>query len=146
VAYAICQSLFAEGSHNDAALRALAARAAKILTVAIVPAAVVIGVGGGPILTVFGASYSAQGRSTLAVLAVASIAVASYCWVGTLLKCSGRLGTYIWMNAAYGLTIVGVSLWCAPRGLIWVAVAWLCGNAAATLVGGSVLLAGRRRG
>jgi hypothetical protein len=54
------------------------------------------------------------------------------------------------MNAAYGLVIVGVSLWSAPRGLVWVAVAWLCGNAAATVVGGSVvggsvLLAGRRR-
>jgi O-antigen/teichoic acid export membrane protein len=145
VAYAICQSLFAEGSHDDAGLRVLAARAAKILACAIVPAALVIAAAGGPILSIFGAGYRAAGGSTLALLALSSITVASYCWVGTLLKCSGRLGTYIWMNAAYGLTIVGVSLWCAPLGLVWVAVAWLCGNAAATVVGGSVLLAGRRR-
>ena len=145
VAYAICQSLFAEGSHDDAGLRVLAARAAKILACAIVPAALVIAAASGPLLSIFGPGYRAAGAVTLALLALSSITVASYCWVGTLLKCSGRLGTYIWMNAAYGLVIVGVSLWCAPLGLVWVAVAWLCGNAAATLVGGSVLLAGRRR-
>jgi len=145
VAYAICQSLFAEGSHDEAALRALAARAAKILAVAIVPAALVIAVASGPILSIFGAGYRAASGPTLALLALSSITVASYCWVGTLLKCAGRLGTYIWMNAAYGLTIVGVSIWSAQRGLVWVAAAWLCGNAVATAAGGSVLAVRRRR-
>ena len=145
IAYAVCQSLLAEGSYEDAELNQLVRRSAKVLGWAIVPAAVGVAVVGRWLLMIFGGAYSRHGWAVLTLLALAAVAVASYCWVGTLLKFSKQLSMLIWMEVVYAAVIVGLAIVLAHRGLVWVGFAWLAGNVAAAAVGGLGLVAHRRR-
>jgi O-antigen/teichoic acid export membrane protein len=145
VAYAICQSLLAEGSYDGVDLRRLVARSVRILGGAMVPAVAVLAVAARPLLRVFGPEYSAHAGATLSVLAVGALGVSAYCWVGTLLKFTRQLRAMIAMNVVYATVIVGLAVMMSHQGLVGIAVAWSVGNTAAAVAGGVALLAARRR-
>lgn len=146
IAYAVAQSLLAEGSHDGVQLVPLLRRSATVLGWAIVPPAIVVALAGRSILLVFGEDYSRHGASALVVLSLAAVSVATHAWVSTALKFTGQLHTLIWMNVAYAGVVVGTAALTIRWGLVWVSVAWLLGNLAATAIGGWALASRPDRG
>jgi hypothetical protein len=47
-------------------------------------------------------------------------------------------------NVVYAAVIIGLAATWAHRGLVWVALAWLLGNVAASAVASGALIMGRR--
>jgi O-antigen/teichoic acid export membrane protein len=136
VAYAISQSLFAEGSYAESDLRRLVRRSALLLGVIVVPATAVCMAGANLVLHVFGPSYARHGTGALVVLSLAIPAVALNSWTTSLLRLSKQLGTLIWSNVVFAVGICGLSALWVSRGLTWVALAWLVGNLASGVIGG----------
>jgi O-antigen/teichoic acid export membrane protein len=140
VAFAVTQSLLAEVGHAETSLRTLAMKSARILAITIIPPAIVLGAGGRWLLLVFGSNYSDKAWPALAVLALSAPAVAVYGWTGTLLKATGQLKVMIATNVVYAVVTIGLTAAMAGKGLVWVAVAWLAGNAVAGACGGMALM------
>jgi O-antigen/teichoic acid export membrane protein len=145
VAFAVTQSLLAEVGHAEAGLRTLAIRSARILATTIIPPAIVLGAGGKWLLLVFGSEYSDKAWPALLVLSLSAPAVAAYGWAATLLKATGQLRAMIACNVVYAVVTISLTAVLASRGLVWVAVAWLAGNTAATLTATAPLLRHRSR-
>ena len=106
----------------------------------IIPPAIVLGAGGKWLLLVFGSNYSDKAWPALAVLALSAPAVAAYGWTVTLLKATGQLKVMIATNVVYAVVTIGLTAGLASKGLVWVAVAWLAGNAVAGICGGLALM------
>jgi O-antigen/teichoic acid export membrane protein len=145
-AYAVEENFLAEGAHGEERLTSLMWRAAKLLAMMAIPAAV-LGAALSPwILLVFGKSYSSHGSSALMFMAVAAIPIAAQNWLITILRLTGQLLAITVSNAVYAVGICGVAWWLGPRGLSMVGVAWLLGSSAGVLVATVALLRGARRG
>lgn len=140
VASAVSQTLLAEVGHEEASLRTLARRSARLLAIAIVPAAIVLGAGGKWLLLVFGSDYSTKAWTALLVLACAAPAVAAYGWAATLVKATGQLRALILCNVVFAVVSISLTAALAERGLVWVAAAWFLANAAAAATAGVALL------
>lgn len=145
VAYAVAQSLLAEGSYDGDLHRHLVARSAKIQAAIMLPGAAVVALGGPWILRLFGGTYSHHAAATLAVFALAGPAVAASCWVLALLRLTKQLGATVLASAAYALVTCGLAVALVGSSLAWVAGAWLAGQLASVLVGGVALVLGRAR-
>jgi len=139
ISFAVSLSLFAEGSYEGVDTRRLMRRSALVLGWTVVPVAVTVAIASEWLLLIFGADYAREAAPALQILCVASIAVASYCWVVTFLKVLGRLLVLIVVNVAYAATIVLSAVLTTHLGLVWTAVAWLAGNLVATAIGGVAL-------
>jgi O-antigen/teichoic acid export membrane protein len=109
-------------------------RSVKMLVVIMVPAALILGIFGPFVLRIFGRSYSEGGSSVIIVLAIAAPAVAAYALGGTLLRIMRKVKSLIFINCIYTATIIGLTLFWIQRGLVWVAIAWTIGNAAAAIL------------
>jgi O-antigen/teichoic acid export membrane protein len=135
VAFAVSQSLFAEGSHTDTEIRQLARRSAGLQLAVLAPAAAIIAIGSHPILSVFGAGYASHGAIALLVLAASAPAVALNGWTSTLLRIRHQLTPLIVSNLVYVGVVCACAAWWVHRGLAWLALAWLVGNLASGVVG-----------
>lgn len=136
VAYASMQSVFAEGSHNQAALRGFIVKAAIVVGALLVPAAALIALLSPFLLGIFGAEYAAQSSTLLQVFALAALPVAAYSALGTIFKVTKNLRGILYMNSVYAVVILGASaLWLPHAGLIAVGWAWLTGNVVAAVIG-----------
>jgi len=138
VGYSVSSSLLAEGSYEDSDLATLLRKSARVMALISVPTGILVAITARWLLMVFGATYSRHAASTLAVLALATPSVAFYVWSTTILRITKQLRALIGANIVYGLTIVGLALYWAHRGLVWIAIAWLIGN---LLSGGIAALA-----
>lgn len=127
-AYAVSESLFAEGSYSGAALGRLAKRSAVVLGLLMVPASLILAGVAGLLLSLFGDDYVSQAAGCLSVFALGGIAVTLNSWTGSLLRITDRLWTLMWSNVVYAGSIVGLAILWADRGLTWIALAWLIGN------------------
>ncbi|HSX01976.1 MAG TPA: oligosaccharide flippase family protein [Candidatus Saccharimonadia bacterium] len=141
IAYSSMQSVFAEGSHDEAAIRQHVARAARLIAVLLLPAALLIALISHDLLTLFGHAY-AQGAATLLQLfAVGALPVAVYSALGAIFKITKNLRGVVTMNVVYAALILGLSYWLVPQfGLVAVGWSWLIGNTAACGVGGLFLV------
>lgn len=140
IAYASMQSVLAEGSHNPAAIHSHVIKAAKLITVLLVPAAIGIAVLSPFLLSIFGHEYAQKASTLLQLFAAGSLPVAVYAAIGAVFKVTKNLRGVITMNAGYALTILGLSYWLAPLGLIAIGWAWIIGNIAACGIGTFFLL------
>jgi O-antigen/teichoic acid export membrane protein len=140
VTYAIGQSLFAEGSHDEEAFRSLARRSAWFQAAIIIPAVVVLWVGASELLGIFGHGYGLRSVGVLRVLILAAPAVAINVWTSTLLRLTKQMIALIWSNVAYVVVICGLAAFWVDRGLVWVGIAWLVGNVVSGAVGGTALI------
>jgi O-antigen/teichoic acid export membrane protein len=131
VPYAVCQSLFAEGSYGEVEFKHLLARAARLLAVIIVPVGLGLAVFGPLVLALFGKSYTGEAVHVLVLLAIAAPAVAAYVLGGVLLRLSKQIWEFVAANVLYAVLVSGLAVLLAPRGLSWVAIAWLVGNVVA---------------
>lgn len=136
IAYASTQSAFAEGSHNESALRLHVVKAARLIGALLVPAAVVIALLSGFILSIFGEDYTRNGRSLLLLFVAAAPFVAAYSGLGAIFKVMKRLRAVVVMNSVYTAVILIGSYAMMPRiGIIAIGWGWAAGNVAATGVG-----------
>ncbi len=134
VAYSMCQSLFAEGSHGNIDLKKLAKRSAMIILAIMIPAGLVLVFLGPMILQIFGKSYSVEASSLIVAFAIAAPAVAAYSVGNTLLRLTKKIYPIVFVNAVYFITISALSVLWVDRGLVWIAIAWIIGNIVAALI------------
>lgn len=139
VMYAVSQSLFAEGSHDDENLFMLARRAAKLLAALIVPAATVFVIVGPYVLKAFGSTYSQHAHQILLVLAASAPMLATLSIGGAIMRITKRTRALIGINAFYAISVCGLTALWVSRGLVWVAGAWLAGQTLTTIVTLAVL-------
>jgi O-antigen/teichoic acid export membrane protein len=135
VAFAVSQSLFAEGSYEGASLRHLAARAARLEAVIIVPSALLLAVFARWVLGFFGSDYREHALLTLVLLALSALPVALFDWATTLLRVGHQLRSLVLVNVIYSGVICALAAAWVHRGLEWVGGAWLLGNIAAGIAG-----------
>ncbi|MBB1158010.1 oligosaccharide flippase family protein [Amycolatopsis dendrobii] len=134
VPFAVGEALFAEGSHEQEDLRQLAKRSALLILAIVLPAVSVTVALAKPVLALFGASYAADARNCLVVLAVSAFAVAFNTWSGFLLKVTRQLPAMNLSNLVYAGVTVGLAALGAQHDLVWIAAAWGVGNLASGLV------------
>jgi polysaccharide pyruvyl transferase WcaK-like protein/O-antigen/teichoic acid export membrane protein len=145
VAFAVSQSLFAEGSQVGANLQRLAVRSAIVVTSLITPIAFGLAVTGRFFLQFFGRQYARNAASTLTLLSLAAVPVAVNAWSSTLLKVTKQLRALVVVNVVYALIICGGAWVAAHKGLTWVGGAWLLGNSVSAVLAIAVLLPELRR-
>ena len=150
VGNAVSLSFFAEGSYEGSHLPSLLRHSARVIALVSVPSTVFVAATGHWLLLLFGRTYSANGTSTLVILALSAPSVAFCATAMSVLKITKQLGAVVAAGAVYAVAIVGLALLGARHGLPWVAVAWLVGNTAAGLLAAGLaaahLRASRRLG
>jgi O-antigen/teichoic acid export membrane protein len=134
IGYAVSLSLFAEGSHADAHLPLLLKRSVKLIAAVCVPSSVLVAATGHWLLLLFGKEYSANGTTTLIILALSAPSVALCSTAFTVLRVTRQLGAVVLASGVYAVVIVGLAVVGAGHGLPWVAAAWLLGNTVAALL------------
>ena len=128
VAYAVSQSLFAEGSYGDESLSRLFFKAGKLVLGVMIPASGILAIGGRFILYLFNGEYQTQTYPILVVLAIAGPSVGIYVLGTVLLRISGKGVQLIAVNILYATIICLLSAWWAQFGLTGVGWAWFVGN------------------
>jgi O-antigen/teichoic acid export membrane protein len=145
VSFAVGESSFAEGAHQEEAIRSLMARSAMVMAAVITPAVFVVVLLAGPALSLFGEAYAATAQSTLVVLAISSFAVAFHTWTAFLLKITDRLLVLIGSEVVFAVATTIFTVLAVSHGSVYVAAAWGTGNLLAGLVAGAALVT-RRNG
>ena len=136
IAYATMQSVFAEGSHDETAIKAHLAKAARLIGSMLIPAILITVILSSFILKVFGGQYAEQGSTLLRLFAISAIAVAIYSAMGTIFKIVKNLRGVIVMNVVYAVVILGVSYaTISSFGVNAIGWAWIAGNLAAAATG-----------
>jgi O-antigen/teichoic acid export membrane protein len=143
--FAIGESMFAEGAHEQEPLRALAKRSAAIMAAITAPAVVGVVVLAGPALRLFGEQYVEAAQTALVVLALASFAVAFHAWGSFLLKITGQVTAMILSEVVFAVATTVLVVLAIDGGPAWVAAAWGGGNLVAGVVAASALVARVRR-
>ena len=144
VGYAVTESLLAEGSQAESDLTKLAKHSATVLIILVPTGGLVLAVSSHWLLLLFGRGYSQHASTALTVLGLSAFAVAANVWASALLKVTKQLHAMVWANVVYASVIIGLAAAWAHRGLAWVALAWLLGNVAASVVACAALRMGRR--
>ncbi len=136
IGYATMQSLFAEGSHDEAKLHAHAIKGLKMASLLTLPAIVVVCVVAPLVLRIFGHSYATGALGLLRILSVSSIFVVGYSALTVIFKVLKHVRAMIFVNFSYAATIVVLSVALArPLHLAGVGWAWMAGNIVAVFVG-----------
>ena len=140
IAYASMQSAFAEGSHNEAAMKGHILKAAKLIGVLLAPAIVVVLAFSNVILNIFGTEYATGGSGLLRLFAISAVAVAACSALGAIFKVTHNLRGVVAMNIVYAAGILGLSYVFIPKfGILGVGWAWIAGTIAAAMVGWAFL-------
>ncbi|MEW1907756.1 lipopolysaccharide biosynthesis protein [Kitasatospora sp. NPDC085895] len=145
VSGAVGDALFAEVSSDESRFGELLRRSARIIAAVQVPAVLAVAAASPLLLQIFGPSYAERGRGLLVALAVGALAVALNTWAGFGLKAARRMGHLIFGNVLFAAATIGLTALWAPRGLVWVGLAWGTGSLLAGLYGTAALLASRPR-
>ncbi|MEK7152927.1 MAG: oligosaccharide flippase family protein, partial [Patescibacteria group bacterium] len=141
IAYASMQSVFAEGSHDEVALRSHIIKAAKFVGALLLPAALLTAVASSLWLTAFGQEYARSAAALLQLFALGALPVAVYSALGAIFKVTKDLRGMVGMNVAYATVILGLSYVLVPRlGIVAVGWAWIIGNTAAAGIGALFLI------
>lgn len=136
ISYSAMQSAFAEGSHEETALKVHIIKATKLVGVLLVPAVIITIILSSYILRVFGGVYAAKGSLLLQLFAVSAFPVAVYSALGAIFKVTQYLRGVVVMNVVYSVVIVSVSYLLVPRhGVVAIGWAWALGNIAAATIG-----------
>jgi len=105
-----------------------------MISILLIPSIIILLLGGGLILHVFGKSYAGSGVEFLRLVAIAGIVVSAYSIVNVLLLVKKNTGALLVASAIYAGTIIGLSYVLLPLGLTGIGIAWLVGNTIAAVV------------
>jgi O-antigen/teichoic acid export membrane protein len=130
-------SLFAEGSYNEAELPKQIKKAVRIISLLLLPAILITIFFGNYILLAFGKDYSAEGFQFLQILAISGIFVSINSVFASVLKVQKRLKTILTRSILTSLLIIGLSYYFLTSqpslGLHGIGYAWLIGQGAASV-------------
>ncbi|MEV8094921.1 lipopolysaccharide biosynthesis protein [Kitasatospora sp. NPDC085879] len=143
VSGAVGEALFAEVSSDESRFGELLRRSARIIAAVQVPAVIAVAAGSTLLLRIFGPSYAARSSGLLTVLALCALAVALNTWASFGLKAARSMTHLILSNVLFAAVTIGLTAFWAPRGLIWVGLAWGVGNLLSGLYATAALLARR---
>lgn len=135
VAYAVAQSLFAEGSYAERGLRELLKKSSVILTAIVVPSTLILYFGAHLLLTLYGHDYGTNAVAIMQVLALAAPAVTLYTLTSVLLRITKQAVALIAMNVLYFVAVCGLALPWSHHGLVGIGYAWLTGNVLSGVAG-----------
>ena len=124
------EAMFAEASHDLSKIGEVLKRSAKLMTVISLPAAVIVALGSGLLLSFFGAEYAANARTLLIALSVGIVGVILNTWASNALRVHRRLRAMVISNAVFLIVTVGFAFAFASKGLVWLGWAWDLGNLA----------------
>lgn len=130
---ATSNSLFAEGSHNEKNLKKQTKKAMKIIAILMIPAIIITIVLGKYVLLLFGSSYSSEGYMFLNLLAISGIFVSINAVYGSLFKIQHKIKEMIIRSVISAVSVIGLVYLFMDKGLFWIGVAWLIGQAIVTL-------------
>jgi O-antigen/teichoic acid export membrane protein len=147
VSPAISQSLFAEGSHDPASVRAGARRSLRITGGLLLAMGVGYLAFGRFVLGIFGTTYAAQGWALLVVLVASAFFDAVTNVYVSVLRVERRLAHAAALNLSMAtLSLVLAWVLLPPMGIVGAGVAWLVAQAAGTAwTAVSLILFDRRR-
>ena len=131
----INQSVFAEGSHDDKAIREHITKGLKIISATLVPAIIITIIFGKFVLVFFGKSYAEESFSFLKLLAIAGIFLSANNMFEALFKVKKKMKPLLF-STAFGvlITILLSYFLLKPFGLYGIGVAWIIGQIV-TLIG-----------
>ena len=125
ITYAVCMSLFAEGSHFERELKNNVRKALKFIFTLLIPAVIVILLFGDYLLLLFGAEYSTGGLVLLQIFAVSSIFVAFNSTFIATRQVLKRIKPIIAVAAFNAFAIVTLGyIFLTWMGLVGIAIAW----------------------
>ena len=126
VSPSVAQAVFAEGVRAGSDLHTVVVKALRMIAVLLIPAMVVMIVGGRFILGLFGASYAAAGYGLLILLAISALPDAVSNVAVVVFRVTQRLAYSTVLNLGI-LVVTVVAAWVLmPRlGIAGVGVAWL---------------------
>lgn len=134
---ATCQSLFAEGSHNEIELKLLLKKAIKIIFIIIIPAILVIFFFGNYILLAFGKEYSYEGSILLKLLSISGIFISIDTIGGTILRIKHKMKLLILLSLTCTTVILLLSIFFIKMslfGVVGIGVGWIVGQATLSLI------------
>jgi O-antigen/teichoic acid export membrane protein len=134
IPYAVTQSLFAEGAHNESVFLQSITKAMKLMATILVPAILVLLVGGQFILHVFGKSYSTEGLWFLRFLAVTGIPIALNAIGLTILNINKKMTPLFVINLSGAAVILLLSALLHQFALTGIGIAWLIGHSLKTFL------------
>lgn len=135
----ITQSLLAEGSHDEAAIRQHTLKATKLIAALMVPGIIGLMLVGPYVLRLFGEGYDRDGRSLLMLLALSGAFLAANTVARTILKLRYQSGALVWVSLIGSLLTVGLCFPFAPLGLVGVGISWTIGQAVMLALYGVIL-------
>jgi len=126
VSPSVAQVVFAEGVRAHSDLRGVVVKALRVIAVLLIPAMVVMAVGGKFILGLFGPSYAAVGYGLLILLAISALPDAVSNVAVVVFRVTQRLGYSTALNLGIlVMTLVGAWVLMPRLGIAGVGVAWL---------------------
>jgi O-antigen/teichoic acid export membrane protein len=129
IAGSVASSLFAEGSHDPAALPRLVRRSAIVTACLLAPAMAAAAVLGDVVLGLFGSNYAARGLGMLLIVIASAIPQAATTIYVSVLRVAGRLRRAALLYVGTGsLAMVGAWLLLPPLGISGAGLAWLLGQ------------------
>lgn len=130
---ATSQALLAEASHEEGALKAKAARATRLIASLMVPTVVVILLYGHQVLASFGGEYAAGGYPALRWMALSGGFASMNLIANALLNVRRMVFANLIASGMYACVTVALSTALLSRGLEGLGIAWIIGQASATL-------------
>lgn len=124
VPQATAQSLFAEGSWDREGSPNHLYRSLKSAFIVLIPAVLVLTVGGKFILSIFGPSYPAKGYLLLLLLSIAGLFKAVNYSLGTIFRIHDNVRLIIGVNAVYAAIILIGCMWSFKHGYNINIVGW----------------------
>jgi O-antigen/teichoic acid export membrane protein len=135
ISYSVGEALLAEGSFDESRIVSLVKRSALLLVALQSVGVIILTVGSGFILLVFGRKYAEHGEHLLQILGVGAIAVALNTLAGYVMRILKLLKSLIASNLVASVATIGLAQLCCPRGLEWLGWAWLGGQLAGGIYG-----------
>lgn len=129
---ATANSLFAEGSHDENSLKKQVKKATKVISLLIIPAIILTAIIGRYVLMIFGETYASEGTALLQILALSGIFVSVNSVYNALQKVRKNILTLILAPTVTAAVIISLSILWIDRGLVWIGLAWIIGQAVTT--------------
>ncbi len=128
-------SLFAEGSFAEGRLGGDIGRSLKITILLLIPAIIIMLLGGNKLLLLFGREYSAEGAKLLWLLVPAAIPInINFIYQG-ILRVEKKLKSVLLINGVIAFGTLTLSYLLIPHiGILGVGVGWLATQTAVALV------------
>lgn len=106
---AASNAVFAEGSHNQKKLKENVRKAAKIISILMLPAMAFILIAGRYILTFFGTEYATKGYPLLVLLTLSGIFISINSVYGSIIRVKKKIKLMIGLSLINAVVVVGLS-------------------------------------